>query len=214
MDAKRLVVDGSWKLFSVPDPTRQQVERFQGMALSQALSSISSARLQSFDGAAEIEISAVAGQPIVVVSDAGLRSTVDSISTELIERAIGAAWPNADIVDSYAISEDDTYTNLREGSLGSGAMRIVLDDARATWIHVDGESGELLSVMDRSRRVYRWLFNGLHSFDFPGFANRRPLWDVTMIALLIAGIAFSLTGVVVGVRRLQLSFVRRSSRRN
>jgi uncharacterized iron-regulated membrane protein len=82
-------------------------------------------------------------------------------------------------------------------------MRITLDDPSATWVHLDGMTGEIVSVMDRSRRAYRWWFNGLHSLDFPGLVQRRPVWDVVMLILLAAGFAFSLTGVVIGVRRLR-----------
>lgn len=56
--------------------------------------------------------------------------------------------------------------------------------------------------MDRSRRVYRWLFNGLHSFDFPGLTNHRPLWDIVILTLLTLGFVFSVIGVVIGWRRV------------
>ncbi|XOV82599.1 MAG: hypothetical protein ACFHXK_17280 [bacterium] len=77
-----------------------------------------------------------------------------------------------------------------------------LSDANQTWVHVDHQSGEVLSVLDRSRRAYRWLYNGLHSLDFPGLANRRPLWDVVMLILLFAGFVASITSVVIASRRL------------
>jgi hypothetical protein len=56
--------------------------------------------------------------------------------------------------------------------------------------------------MDRSRRLYRWLFNGLHSLDVPGLVEERPLWDFIMLLLLMIGFTGSLTGVVVASRRL------------
>ena len=64
------------------------------------------------------------------------------------------------------------------------------------------ESGQIVSVMDRGRRVYRWLFNGLHSLDFPGLANHRPAWDVVIFLLLSIGFLFCVTGIVVGMKRL------------
>jgi hypothetical protein len=59
--------------------------------------------------------------------------------------------------------------------------------------------------MDRSRRVYRWLYHGLHSLDFPALVNRRPLWDVIMLSLLTLGFSFSVTGAFLGIRRLKRS---------
>lgn len=60
----------------------------------------------------------------------------------------------------------------------------------------------IVSVMDNSRRMYRWLFNGLHSLDFPGLVDHRPLWDVLMRSFLMLGAIFSMTGVVLGWRRM------------
>ena len=95
----------------------------------------------------------------------------------------------------------DTYTALREGTLPSGTIRVELSDKKETWVHIDGRSGEILSVIDSSRRLYRWLYNGLHSLDFPGLANRRPLWDIVMLVLLFTGFVTSSTGVVIGTKR-------------
>jgi hypothetical protein len=46
------------------------------------------------------------------------------------------------------------------------------------------------------------LFNGLHSLDVPGLVERRPLWDLVMLLLLSSGLLASVTGVVVGSKRL------------
>ena len=50
--------------------------------------------------------------------------------------------------------------------------------------------------------MYRWLFNGIHSLDLPGLADKRPLWDVLMVLFMIAGFMFSITGVVIAYRKL------------
>ena len=90
----------------------------------------------------------------------------------------------------------------------SGTIRVELSDPGESWFHVDPRSGQVISVVDRSRRVYRWLYNGLHSLDIPGLVNRRPLWDAVMLALLLAGFVASVTGVVIGLKRLRRSFSR------
>ena len=100
------------------------------------------------------------------------------------------------------VPSDDTYTKLREGSLPSGTVRVEMSDSSQTWVHIDGRSGEILSVLDRSRRVYRWLYNGMHSLDIPGLVDTRPLWDVLMLVLLLSGFAASSTGVVIGIKRV------------
>jgi hypothetical protein len=115
---------------------------------------------------------------------------------------VARAWPNSAISNSYLVLANDIYGNLREGSLPVGTLRIVLDDASETWIHVNLNDGRLVSVMDTSRRRYRWLFNGIHSLDFPGLVNRRPFWDIVIILLMLGGFIFSSTGVVIAYRRV------------
>ena len=100
------------------------------------------------------------------------------------------------------MQEGDHYTDLREGALPPDTIRIELSDPKQTWVHVDGKSGEILSIIDRSRRLYRWLFNGLHSLDFPWLVDQRPLWDALMLILLTTGLAASSTAVVISVKRL------------
>jgi hypothetical protein len=60
----------------------------------------------------------------------------------------------------------------------------------------------MLSQITRLSRVERWLYNGLHSLDFPGFYDRRPLWDIGMILLLLGGLASSSIGLGLGFARV------------
>lgn len=80
--------------------------------------------------------------------------------------------------------------------------RVHLGDAAATWLHVDAHSGELLARLDRSNRVERWTYHGLHSWDFAVLLHHRPLWDLLMLPALASGFLFSITSVVVAARRL------------
>ena len=199
------------RLFSVPDPTVQQVADVRGISLSEALSQIQLEDLARFSDAKEFDITALDEQPFLVVrSHEGselmrIRSSriVDqAYLISAVESATSRAWPDSAIKESYLVPEDDIYGNLREGSLGKRTLRLVLDDDDETWIHVNLNDGRLISVMDDSRRIYRWLFNGIHSLDLPGLANRRPLWDVLMILLMVVGFVFSLTGIVIAYKRV------------
>lgn len=43
----------------------------------------------------------------------------------------------------------------------------------------------------------RWIFRGLHCFDFPFLPPRSRAWYTVVLALSVAGLIFSLTGVAV-----------------
>ncbi len=69
-------------------------------------------------------------------------------------------------------------------------------------IHVDPNTGAIVGELDRTGRVKRWLFAFLHSFDWLPLLERRPLWDLLLIAGSLGGIAVSITGIRIGWRRL------------
>ena len=81
-------------------------------------------------------------------------------------------------------------------------LRVVFADAHATWVHIDPHTGAVLDKSDTHRRASRWLFALLHSWDWGPLLARRPLWDGVLIVLSLGGAVLSLTGVVVGWRRL------------
>ena len=47
-------------------------------------------------------------------------------------------------------------------------LRIILDDVDETWVHINLDDGHIVSVMDKSRRLYRWLFNESIALTFQG----------------------------------------------
>jgi hypothetical protein len=104
-------------------------------------------------------------------------SQIDAATRPLDERCGAAAWVTSD--DAYRgpiRSPDDTLA------------RVVCDDR---WFHIDAANGRVITVLDSSRRAYRWLHSGLHTLDFPGL-RRQP------------GVTFSMTAVALAWRRLQL----------
>jgi len=60
----------------------------------------------------------------------------------------------------------------------------------------------VLGRLDRGKHTSRWLFAMLHSWDWLPLLERRPLWDLVLIALSLGGTLLSVTGVVIGWRRL------------
>lgn len=74
------------------------------------------------------------------------------------------------------------------------------------WFHVDGASGAILERLDPSRRAYRWLYSALHTMDFPILSAHATLRSALIVILCSCGFVFSLTGVVIGWRRLRLRF--------
>lgn len=128
---------------------------------------------------------------------------------DLLERA-GARLVKADIAKKSVMTSYDAYYFPREPHTLFGnvdkrlpVLRIEFADANSTWVHIDPYTGAALGKIDFQRRMSRWFFSFLHSWDLPAFLDARPLWDLFMIALNAGGFALSVTGVVIGWRRLQ-----------
>ncbi|MBR0738598.1 PepSY domain-containing protein [Bradyrhizobium liaoningense] len=73
------------------------------------------------------------------------------------------------------------------------------------WFDVDGADGSVVQRLDPSRRAYRWLYGALHTFDVPILLAHPRLRDVVIVGLCALGLVFSVTGIVIGWRRLRSS---------
>jgi hypothetical protein len=82
-------------------------------------------------------------------------------------------------------------------------LRVRYADANQTWLYVDPARGAIVQRTDDTRRLRRWLYQGLHSLDFPSLYYKRPLWDIVVIVLSIGGLALSATTLVPAWRRLR-----------
>jgi hypothetical protein len=54
----------------------------------------------------------------------------------------------------------------------------------------------------------RWLYHGLRSLDFPWLYQRRPLWDIIMIAFMAGGTALCVTSLVLAWRVVKRNVMR------
>jgi hypothetical protein len=203
------------RLFSVPDPTSEQLQAFHGTTLSMVTEGLPSLETVLFSNVSEIELRIIAGEPYLLSKSPTAdyqtwllnknnqwQQHKDGLPHPLLHEAITSAWTDLPLLELSEIESDDVYAHLREGEMAPSVLRAVLGESARTWVHVDKISGEIVSVMDSSRRVYRWLFNGLHSLDVPALTSRPSIWKGVMLGLLGMGALFSLTGVVLGMRRL------------
>ena len=82
--------------------------------------------------------------------------------------------------------------------------RIVLNDGEGTRYYLNPSTGQLLLRVDSAERGYRWLFSGLHRWDFSATLRSRPLWDIVVLFLMLGSTAGVITGVYLAFRRIRL----------
>ncbi|CUI42785.1 MAG: PepSY domain-containing protein [Achromobacter sp.] len=132
--------------------------------------------------------------------------TLDPVA---LRAAAARLVPGAALTDLQVLGHYDFYYYGRDEHAMLGHIekplpvwRLVFDDPQASWVYLDPRTGQVLSRQDRGNRASRWLFAFLHSWDWTGLLTRRPLWDILLVFLSLGGAALSLTGVVIGWRRL------------
>jgi len=132
--------------------------------------------------------------------------SVESLLARLRDGAPGAA-----IVEHELLTDYDSYYYSRGREAPLPVLRVKFDDPMQTWVYVDPATSEMLASIHRLNRLERWLYNGLHSLDFGFWYDRRPLWDVGMIALCMGALVSSLIGLYLGLKRARrdLSRLRR-----
>jgi hypothetical protein len=170
--------------------------------------------------ASELEWRVLNGQPFILAraSTGATRLLVQSdTGVQVMDR-----WPDiallaaakhllpAPIVAHQTLDRYDAYYYKRETpSMYGGherrlsALRIVYGDPESTWVHLDVHTGDIELSMDRSQRLGRWLFNLLHSWDVPALLHAGWTREALLALLSIGGMFLSLTGIVIGTRRLR-----------
>ena len=124
--------------------------------------------------------------------------------------------PGVPLSRHRVLTQYDDYYYSRHPERGGKdlpVIRIEFADEAKTWFHIDPRTGQVLERSTSTNRLFRWLYNGLHSFDIRWLWERRPLWDIVVITLCGGGLMLSVIGVIAGVRRLRWDIARNRSLR-
>jgi uncharacterized iron-regulated membrane protein len=198
------------RLFSRGETTATQRALMRGATLAAIALSASIEQLRIAGTAASIDFNALLGRPFISLQGGGRPTrvywldsgqTISVLPLPVLSRAVAASWPGASPDTQLAPGIAKLYEQAE--SLSSEARGFVTPGAHPTHIYVSGITGRVLVVMNPSRIAYAWVFYALHTLKFPGL-NTSPASRTTLvIALLAFGIVFSVTGIVLAVKRLQ-----------
>jgi hypothetical protein len=107
-----------------------------------------------------------------------------------------------DCAAPFVIGPEDSYP-VSASVPDAPVYRSVCGDV---WFQIDGATGAVLERLDASRRAYRWAYTALHTLDFPILFAHPALRSGLIVLLCAIGFAFSVTGAVIGWRRLRFHF--------
>jgi hypothetical protein len=110
--------------------------------------------------------------------------------------------PEAPIREAELLSSYDSYYYARSPKPPLPVLRIKVDDPDEAWFYIDPRMSQPVARFSKRERVERWIYHGFHSLDFAFWYDKRPLWDIGVLALLAGGTLSSGIGFYIGVRRL------------
>jgi hypothetical protein len=188
------------------------------MPLDTIAGAVPPALLARIGRASEVRFGAVAGRPFIAARGADSPAssvfwldTPDAppkpaVPSSVLITALKMGWPRESINQVAPTPTRDFYAVAE--SLGETALPFTVGDSRPLRVYVDSVTGQLLVVMDASRRAYAWVYYALHTFNFPGLLEHPTTRAILVLVLLGVGLTFSGTGAVLGYRRLRRSFAR------
>jgi hypothetical protein len=207
-----------------PEPTLSETQTFAGSVLNPSAFKLNPAHalalLQQCVHPKELEMMMFEGRPYYLgrESDNTVRLlSASGDSSECISQvpitdvlhASRRVGGNASILDSALLTSYDAYYYDRHHLKPLPVVRVRLADRNKTWLYINPRTAMIQARYTDRSRLERWLYNGLHSLDFPFLYHHRPLWDITVIVLSAGGFVLSITGIILALRYLRRSLKRR-----
>jgi hypothetical protein len=158
-------------------------------------------RFVRVDGEAYYRAVGSDGRSRLVTAGRPILTSVAELPQGTLLQAVRSVVPDGVVASAERLQEYDSYYYVQEGDRPPlPVYRFVFADRAHTRVYVDPAAARVVRVAGPRARLERWLYNGLHDLDFPGFINRRPLWDIVMIGLLLGGLTLSVTGTILAWR--------------
>jgi len=126
----------------------------------------------------------------------------DQFDRNVIERLVAQASQPAAISQTRVITEYDAYYLDRHQQHPLPALFVRLNDAQGSAYYIDPKTAEIVEAFDNRSRWNRWLYHGLHSWNFPWLYRSRPAWDILVLTFLLGGTALSVSAVILGFQLL------------
>ena len=140
---------------------------------------------------------------VLVTADAAAPRVKDGFSRDELLVAARAAMSGMEPVEATWLTDVDAYYYQRSGGSRLPALRAKFNDEAETWLYLDARDGSLVQAEVRGSRAERWLYQSLHSLDFPWLYQTPWAWYPLIIVLSLGGLALSLTSVVAGWKWLR-----------
>lgn len=140
---------------------------------------------------------------VFVSADGASPGIRDGFTREELLDAARAAMAGYEPTEVAWLTGHDAYYYDRTGGRRLPALRVKFSDPEETWLYLDAAEGSIALAEVRGSRMERWLYQGLHSLDFPWLYGSPWAWYVAIVGLSVGGVALSLTSLIIAWRFLR-----------
>jgi hypothetical protein len=135
-------------------------------------------------------------------------NAIDEFNRGIIVDIVRNAAANPAAVEIRDVNQYDAYYLDRTRQRPLPVLLALMHDANETRYYIDPKSATVVGSYSDRNSARRWLYNGLHSLNFPWLYNHRPLWDIVVITFMIGGMALSGTALILAWRVLGRTIAR------
>lgn len=111
---------------------------------------------------------------------------------------------------SYILSEQTKYDNYyQESGMVNHPLpvcKITWNDAAKNQIYIDPATGKVVTSFNQKSKIHRWLYQGLHKFNFQLLKEHDWLRKIFLIVLSISGVIISFSGMVLSWKWIKRKF--------
>ncbi len=193
---------GRWSTGSAP--TEKQTAVFRGGAVRTEAFKWTKEPPAAWRGSKEVQFAQMWGAPVAQVNGKWYQMTGEAYAApglEAVRTALTQAT-GARIESERTLQDYGTYYYDRRYEKPLPVVEFRMADRAGSWFYIDPSTGLPVNRYEWTGRWERWLYHALHSIDLPWLWKQRPLWDVVVILLSLAGIYVSWSGIQIGWERL------------
>jgi hypothetical protein len=158
----------------------------------------------------EIGMTSFDGQPLYSLGLADGTSRLLSLDGTLVNGfdqariidIVKKTAPNPESVETRVVDRYDVHYLDRTRQRPLPVVLALMNDAEHTRYYIDPQTATVVGAASDRNFWRRWLYNGLHSLNFPWLYEYRPLWDIVVISFMLGGMALSLTSLTLAWRAI------------
>jgi hypothetical protein len=162
----------------------------------------------------EAEFAIVLGEPVYLMKLNGGETRIVPVddepraqfsSSEILAALEHASEPYT-VANTRIVTQYESYYLDRHDRLPLPVVYAELNDPQRSAFYVDPATAQIVESYNSQSRRNRWLYHGLHSFNFPSLYEHPLAWEALVVALMLGGVALSATAVILAWQVLSRKF--------